>query len=320
MVNRALVAALAVTLIAASPAHPRIRGVVVATEPRSGTIMLRHEPFGSMPAMTMPFSVSPATLGRLRSRDVIEATVEEAGSPWRLDAVVLVGTAPPERYVPVLEVGSIVPDIRLVDQSAQPFSFRTPGGRAAILSFIYTRCADPKMCPLVSSKFARLQRMIDPSTTRLVEVTLDPEFDTPAVLTRYGAAFGALRDRWTFATGTADDVDELSRRMGIVSTPGDGGVILHSEALVILDSDGRITDRIDGNAWTPEQALSLAQRALRERTSPFVRLTLALSSGIAAICGGGVSGITLAAAIAIFLGIVAALGFAFFRTFRAALR
>ncbi|HXP92079.1 MAG TPA: SCO family protein [Candidatus Binatia bacterium] len=228
--------------------------------------------------------------------------------------------ARPERYVPVLEVGSIVPDVRLVDQSKRPFSFRKLGGKAAVVAFIYTRCNDPKMCPLVSAKFARLQRMIDPSTTRLVELTLDPEFDTPAVLTRYGAAFGALRDRWTFATGSDDDVDELSRRMGIVSKPGGGGVLEHSEALVVLDSDGRITDRIDGNLWTPEQALSLAQRALRERTSPFVRLSLALSSGIAAICGGGVSGITLAAAIAIFLGIAAALGFAFFRTFRAALR
>lgn len=315
-----LVAALALALVAASPAQDRIYGVVVAVEPSSRTVLLRHEPFGGMPAMTMPFSVAPATPVKLRARDEIEATVDESRSPWRLNGVVVIGVAPLERYVPVLERGSIVPDIRLLDQSGRPFSFRGLGGRAAVVAFIYTRCADAKMCPLVSAKFARLQRMIDPSTTRLVEVTLDPMFDTPAVLTRYGAALGALPDRWTFATGAVDGVDELSRRLGIVSSRNGNGVLLHSEALVVLDSSGRIAERIDGNEWTGEQALALAQKALQGQMNPIVRLRLALSSGITAICGGGTSGMTLAAAIAVFLGVAAALGFAFFRVFRTAPR
>jgi hypothetical protein len=81
-----------------------------------------------MPAMTMLFGVSGATLRTLHPSDAIEGTVEDAGSTWRLGSVVVAGPAPPERYIPVLEVGSSVPELRLVDQSERPFSLRTPGG------------------------------------------------------------------------------------------------------------------------------------------------------------------------------------------------
>ncbi len=310
---------LALALMGAGPPRAHLHGVVIGIDARSGSVLVRHDAFGGMPGMTMPFAVSPNVLARLHPRDVIDATVEQSGSPWRLEAVRIVSQAPSERYVPVMQIGDIVPGLPLVDQTGRPFSFAALGGRAAVVAFIYTRCADAKMCPLVSAKFARLQHMIDPKTTRLVEVTLDPAFDTPAVLKRYGSAFGALADRWTFATGRAADVDELSRRMGIVSTPGERGVILHSEALVVLDPDGRIADRVDGNTWTAEQALSVTQAALHRRANPLALLGLALTSGIAGLCGGGTSGVTLAAAIAIFLCIAAALGYALFRAFRSAL-
>ncbi|MGB8266320.1 MAG: SCO family protein [Candidatus Velthaea sp.] len=315
--KRAAVIVLALALLAAGPLRATLHGVVVAIDTRAGTALVRHDPFGGMPAMTMSFTVAPAELARLHPGDVIDAQAQAADAAWRLASVRIVATAAPQRYIPVLAAGDAVPDLPLVDQAGRRFSFQRLGSRVALVAFIYTRCPDPRMCPLVSAKFARLQRLIDPSTTRLVEVTLDPAFDTPAVLKRYGEAYGALADRWTFVTGSAAAVDELQRRLGIVSTPGDGGAILHTEALVVIDPAGRIAERVDGNAWTAEQAQALAQTALNERTNPLLRLGLALSSGVAALCGGGTAGITLAAAIGLFAAILAAIAFAFFRAFRA---
>ena len=85
-------------------------------------------------------------------------------------------------FVPNLQPGDTIPAIPLVDQSGRAFSFAQLRGNAVVLSFIYTRCADPRMCPLVSSKFARLQRAIGDAPVRLLEITLDPRFDTPRVL------------------------------------------------------------------------------------------------------------------------------------------
>jgi cytochrome oxidase Cu insertion factor (SCO1/SenC/PrrC family) len=71
----------------------------------------------------------------------------------------------------------------------------------SIVSFIYTRCPDPRMCPLVTAKFARMAKLLDGTPVHLVEITLDPGYDTPAVLRAYARAAGADGDRWTFATG-----------------------------------------------------------------------------------------------------------------------
>ncbi len=320
MEKRLIAVILGFVLIGAAPRQEILRGRVVGVAAEQGTIIVRHQPFGGMPAMTMPFAVSRTVLRTVRPRDVIEGTVVEAGSPWSLRDVRVIGVARPERYVPVLQTGALVPDIPLVDQRGKPFSLRSSRGRLAIVSFIYTRCPDPTMCPLVSAKFARLQRMIDPSAMRLVEITLDPHFDTPQVLRRYGSAFGASPERWILATGRPDDVEELSRRLGIVSSEDDRGEVVHSEALVVLSPDGRLLDRIDGNRWTADEALELARTESRRASDPLFRMRLALVSGVTAFCGGGRSGITLAAALAIFLGFVIGFAIFFVRSFGAALR
>lgn len=224
-----------------------------------------------------------------------------------LGLVFLGAARTPEPYVPALDVGATLPDFRLLDQGGRPFSL-TSGGRASIVAFVYTRCPDPHICTLVSAKFAWLQSRIDPATMRLVEITLDPAYDTPTVLKRYAGAFGVRPDRWTLATGTRAEIETLSRRLGIVASPGPGGIIVHSDALIILDPAARIAARVEGTAWGPDQALALAQSALRQRTNPFARVALALASGVTAICGGGTSGITLAGAIGIFIVLVVALG------------
>src|SRR5579875_3499195 len=87
----------------------RLRGRVVGVAAEQGTIIVRHQPFGGMPAMTMPFAVSRTILRTVRPRDVIEGTVVEAGSPWSLRDVRVIGVARPERYVPVLQTGALVP-------------------------------------------------------------------------------------------------------------------------------------------------------------------------------------------------------------------
>ena len=68
-----------------------------------------------------------------------------------------------------------------------------------ILSFIYTRCPDPTMCPLVTLKFGRMVPLLAGTPIGLLEVTLDPAYDTPPVLRRYArrsaptASAGRLR-------------------------------------------------------------------------------------------------------------------------------
>jgi len=218
-------------------------------------------------------------------------------------------------FVPNLQTGDTIPAIPLVDQSGRAFSIEQLHGNAVVLSFIYTRCPDPNMCPLVSSKFARLQAEIGTNPIRLVEITLDPRFDTPRVLRTYGRAFSADPSRWTLATGTTSSIDELATRLGIATHWTTPATLIHTEAAIVVDRDGRIAETIDGNAWTPDQVLAEARAAAGIEPSPVARIGLWLTAAVEA-CGGGSGAINALEGLALLLLIVSAIGAVLFRALR----
>ena len=224
--------------------------------------------------------------------------------------------ARPRPFVPGLREGDAVPSTALIDQRGRRFSFATTNGRTTIVSFIYTRCRDAQMCPLVSAKFARMQRELRGTPIRLVAVTLDPAYDTPAVLAHYGTAYGADPTIWTFVTGPAATIDEVAGRLGVVVQRPRAGLIVHSEAAIIVDPTGRVARFIDGATWLPDDVLGAARQVAAIPDNPFHRVRLWLASSASALCGGrGAtplsvgSGLVLLAAIT--AGLTAAFGWAF---------
>ena len=102
--------------------------------------------------------------------------------------------AAPVRYIPTLAAGDAIPTtLMLTTQNGRRFELSTFAGRAVLISFIYTRCRDARMCPLVAAKFATMQQSIGNEPIRLLLVTLDPAYDTPAVLASYGRRLGRSR-------------------------------------------------------------------------------------------------------------------------------
>ena len=204
-----------------------------------------------------------------------------------------------------------MPEAALIDEHGRPFSFKRSDGRATVLSFVYTRCRDARMCPLVSAKFARMQRALRGAPVRLVEVTLDPAYDTPAVLARYGAAYGADPRTWTLATGATEVVDTVAERFGIVVDRPIPATIVHSEAAVVIDAHGRVAKIVDGAAWLPDDLLASAREAAGLGGGPLQRLRMWLTTTAGALCGArGASPFTaggVLALLALFVGLFSAL-------------
>ena len=233
-----------------------------------------------------------------------------------MNVFALVALLATSAFVPLLHEGDAVPSLPLVDQSGRAFSFERFRCDAVVLSFIYTRCADPRMCPLVSAKFEQLQRRIGAAPIRLVELTLDPRFDTPAVLRRYGRAFGQDPARWTLATGAPATLDELAARMGVASEWTKPGTLVHTEALIVLDGNGVVNRIVDGNSWTPDDVLALAGAAAGERPAPLAQIVLWLTAAVER-CGGGSGSLNVLEAVALFAAMAAAIGAFLLRSLRA---
>ncbi len=113
-----------------------------------------------------------------------------------------------EDFGPLPEYGT-VPDFSLTDARGRPATLADLRGKVWVATFIFTRCTET--CPLQTAEMARLQAEFRQDAFRLVSISLDPTYDTPAVLARYAARYRADLDRWLFLTGEEKAVARLAR-------------------------------------------------------------------------------------------------------------
>jgi protein SCO1 len=117
-----------------------------------------------------------------------------------------------------LPVYGSVPDFALVDQHGRPVRRGNLEGKVWVANFVFTQCPDE--CPLMTLEMARLQSdLTQVADFRLVSISVDPERDTPRVLSQYAERFKADADRWFFLTGDKRAIYHLARegfRLGIV--------------------------------------------------------------------------------------------------------
>jgi cytochrome oxidase Cu insertion factor (SCO1/SenC/PrrC family) len=149
--------------------------------------------------------------------------------------------------VPVL--GS-VPEFSLTEANGTALRRTDLLGKVWIASFIFTRCGEA--CPLMMQHEARLQPDLPlRDDLRLVSFSVDPEWDTPKVLTEYAHTFGADQSRWLFLTGDKKQVYHLaSDGFHLAAQPADPAKempILHSTKLVLVDRDGAIRGYYDSS-------------------------------------------------------------------------
>jgi len=276
----AAVLALLLAPVAAGAAPPRhLHGVVLSLDERAGTVIVRHDAFAGMPAMTMRFRVAPrARVRELQPGAIVDADVDLGTEPWTLRNVTSEAAqdvaAGPQRSVAPLHVGDLVPDTAFVDQSGRPFRFSELRGADVVLAFVYTRCQDARMCPLISTKFHALQSAAGRRRLHLVEVTLDPTYDRPPILARYAQTFGADPARWTLAVGDADRTLDFAARFGIATFPDPGAGIIHTENTVVIAPDGKIGEMIVDPSWSPDEILAAIDAEHARANNPFTRLAL----------------------------------------------
>ncbi len=96
--------------------------------------------------------------------------------------------------------------------------------------------------------------------TRLLSITLDPDYDTPKVLSDYAGFHHADPKIWTFATGDEKEIDSLTRAFSVYRQT-EGGTISHGLATALINRNGKIEKIWRGNAWTPAEVIEVIRAA-----------------------------------------------------------
>ncbi len=249
-------------LILAAKSFP-VDGIVVAVDPGARTMLVSHRPIAKyMPAMMMPFRVERA--GELDglypgARVHFDLVVGKSRSFARR----VVKTADGEIPAPKgrLRVGDAVADFELRDQRGEVVRLSDLRGKVLAIHFIYTRCPLPDVCPRLAANFAALQRRFRDrlgSDLMLLSITVDPEYDTPAVLAEYARRWQADPRGWRFLTGSLGPV---AAQLGEVYWT-DEGAIGHNSVTSIVGRDGRLAAAVDGSNWRADQLGNLIAHEL----------------------------------------------------------
>jgi len=148
----------------------------------------------------------------------------------------------PQRELPDFSLTAVTVD------GTSPFDLGTMRGRVWVADFVYTRCSGP--CPMLTANMAGLQKRM-PKSVGLLSFTVDPDHDSPEVLTLYARTFKADPQRWFFLTGEKTELIRLARDGFLLpvvenaaATPGER--FAHSTKFVLIDADARVRGWYDG--------------------------------------------------------------------------
>ena len=136
----------------------------------------------------------------------------------------------------------IVPNFKLTERSGREVAKSDLLGQYWVASFIFTRCATT--CPMATAELTQLQDEL-PKEIKLVSFSVDPEHDSPEVLSEYADRVGADKERWLFLTGDKDTIYKHIREgfhLAVIENSGGnpGFEVTHSPRFALVDPKGRI--------------------------------------------------------------------------------
>lgn len=125
----------------------------------------------------------------------------------------------------------------MTDSNGQPFTRKLLDGSVWVIDFIYTNC--PAACPRMTSKMHRIAEQVQgDDNVGLLSISVDPDRDTPPVLTQFAQRYGGPTPQWHFLTGKPSTVHLLAYTTFHV---GDIiGKMEHGTYFILVDKKGNI--------------------------------------------------------------------------------
>jgi protein SCO1/2 len=163
-------------------------------------------------------------------------------------------------------VGEYMPKFALYDTDGSLFLSESLKGNYVVMNFIFTRCANPKMCPAATARMKELQDMVKAeglTDFQQVSVTLDPPYDTPGIFTAYAMDKEIDTSTFHLLGGPVQIVEDLKSQMGVLAEPDEEEIVRHTMSTALINPTGKIIYRIPGSMWSPKAFLDQYKKEKR---------------------------------------------------------
>lgn len=133
-------------------------------------------------------------------------------------------------------------DFALADHNGKPRALADFRGRVVVMFFGFTHCAD--VCPTTLAELAAAVKKLgsDADKVQVLLVTVDPERDTPQILSQYVTAFDP---RFLALRGSAEETGRVAKEFKIIyqkvaGARADSYTMDHSAGTYVFDPRGRL--------------------------------------------------------------------------------
>jgi protein SCO1/2 len=156
----------------------------------------------------------------------------------------------------------VAPRFSFTAQTGAPTSSESLRGQPYVANFIFTTCRT--ICPMLTAKMVRLQRVLAGAPVRFVSFSVDPEHDTPEALAMYARQWNPEEQRWLLLSTTTDGLAQVADGFHVTAQKTDGGIdaVMHSAVFVLVDEKGVVRGIYDSDEPADFKHLEGAVRAL----------------------------------------------------------
>jgi cytochrome oxidase Cu insertion factor (SCO1/SenC/PrrC family) len=187
--------------------------------------------------------------------------------------------APGTYQLPVIKVAA---DAALLDAAGKPISLaELTRGRITVLSFIYTRCASAKACPMATGVLMDIHELSADDNElsknlRLVSMSFDPVHDTPERMRTYSelASERPTAAPWHFVTARSEAelrpvLVAYGQAVDRKANPADPtGPLNHTLRVYLIDREGRIRNIYSSGTLDVRLVLADVRTLLLEKSAP----------------------------------------------------
>lgn len=137
------------------------------------------------------------------------------------------------------------PAFSLINQNEKVVSLADLEGRVGMLTAVYATCG--YTCPMILSQAKWVTSALSEDELKglsVIAVTLDPERDTPKMMSSMAAAHSIGAPLYHLVTGHPDDVNRVLDDMGVSRRKDpETGIIDHTNIFILIDRQGRVAYR-----------------------------------------------------------------------------
>lgn len=147
-------------------------------------------------------------------------------------------------------------DFKFINQDNQEITLSQFLGRVKVVTFIYAKCHQARVCPLTTKNFKKLQDSLEGSldkNTVILSISFDAEFDTPGMLKKYAQLYDADFHNWHFLTGDKAAIEKTCQDYKFIAEKQDDGTFRHSAITFLIDQNNNIRKIYFSNLWSPEE-------------------------------------------------------------------